>query len=254
MWKSIRIAVLLFVLLGVAVHSWLDRIATQGWKETLWVGIFPLNADGTPMAQRYVEGLTVQDFSGIEEFFAREAHRYAVAIEQPVHAELYPQGSELPPALAHDAGPLGIAWWSLKLRWFATHATEVPGRARETRAAARRSAGTRRGEPEGAGRRARAGARPVDAIHGRGDRGDSRPQRLGQDPHPAHPGRAARGRRRRGTARWRTAPAAQAPVRGAAAGAAAAGPGGCLRHHRAGDGADRPPPTPGALAVGDGRG
>ena len=129
MWKNIRIALLLFVLLGVAVHSWLDRIATQGWKETLWVGIFPLNADGTPMAQRYVEGLTVQDFSGIEEFFAREAHRYGVAIEQPVHAELYPQGSELPPALAHDAGPLGIAWWSLKLRWFATHATEVPGRA-----------------------------------------------------------------------------------------------------------------------------
>ncbi|TLZ03683.1 MAG: hypothetical protein E6K36_06945 [Gammaproteobacteria bacterium] len=129
MWKSIRIAVLLFVLLGVAVHSWLDRIATQGWKETLWVGIFPLNGDGTPMAQRYVEGLTAQDFSGIEEFFAREAHRYGVAIEQPVHAELYPQGSELPPALEPGAGPLGIAWWSLKLRWFAAHATEVPGRA-----------------------------------------------------------------------------------------------------------------------------
>jgi len=129
MWKSIRIAVLLFVLLGVAVHSWLDRIATQGWKETLWVGIFPLNGDGTPMAQRYVEGLTAQDFSGIEEFFAREAHRYGVAIEQPVHAELYPQGSELPPELEPGAGPLGIAWWSLKLRWFAAHATEVPGRA-----------------------------------------------------------------------------------------------------------------------------
>jgi len=129
MWKNTRIALLLFVLLGVAVHSWLDRIATQGWKETLWVGIFPLNGDGTPMAQRYVEGLTAQDFSGIEEFFAREAHRYGVAIEQPVHAELYPQGSELPPALEPGAGPLGIAWWSLKLRWFAAHATEVPGRA-----------------------------------------------------------------------------------------------------------------------------
>src|SRR5256714_12198328 len=129
MWKNIRIALLLFVLRGVAVHSWLDRIATQGWKETLWVGIFPLNGDGPPMAQRYVEGLPAQDFSGIEEFFAREAHRYGVAIEQPVHAELYPQGSELPPALEPGAGPLGIAWWSLKLRWFAAHATEVPGRA-----------------------------------------------------------------------------------------------------------------------------
>src|SRR2546430_2690855 len=57
-------------------------------------------------------------------------------IRRPPRSTLFPyttlfrsQGSELPPALAHDAGPLGIAWWSLKLRWFATHATEVPGRA-----------------------------------------------------------------------------------------------------------------------------
>jgi len=129
MWKNIRIALLLFVLAAVAIHTWLDRIATQSWKEPLWVGIFPLNGDGTPKAQHYLEGLTVKDFSGIEDFFAREAHRYGVSIEQPVHAELYPQGLELPPALERDAGLLGIAWWSLKLRWFAAHATEAPGRA-----------------------------------------------------------------------------------------------------------------------------
>jgi len=129
MWKYVRIALLLFVLAGVAIHAWLDRIATQSWTKTLWVGIFPLNGDGTPMAQDYVEGLTVKDFSGIEDFFARESQRYQVRIERPVHTELYPQGLELPPALERDAGPLGIAWWSLKLRWFAAHATEVPRRA-----------------------------------------------------------------------------------------------------------------------------
>src|SRR5207244_908956 len=80
-------------------------------------------------AQRYIDGLTVKDFAGIEGFFAREAHRYAVSMEQPVHVELYPQGSELPPALAPEAGPFGVAWWSLKLRWFAAHATKVSGRA-----------------------------------------------------------------------------------------------------------------------------
>jgi len=52
-----------------------------------------------------------------------------VSMEQPVHVELYPQGLELPPALAPEAGPFGVAWWSLKLRWFAAHATKVPGRA-----------------------------------------------------------------------------------------------------------------------------
>jgi hypothetical protein len=128
-WKTIRIALLLLVLLGVAVHTWLDRVATQSWHETLWVGIFPLNADGSAAAQQYIESLTVRDFASIEDFLAREGHRYGLALEQPVHIELYPQGRRLPPSLAGDAGPAGVVWWSLKLRWFAAGATNVPGRA-----------------------------------------------------------------------------------------------------------------------------
>ena len=129
MWKNIRIAVLLLVLAAVVLHTWLDRVATQSWQQTLWVGIYPLNADGSALAQRYIGGLSVQDFADIEEFFAREGERYQLKPAQPVHIELYPQGHELPPALAADAGPLSIAWWSLKLRWFAARASSVPGRA-----------------------------------------------------------------------------------------------------------------------------
>jgi hypothetical protein len=129
MWKSIRIAVLLLVLATVAFQAWHDRVITQSWQEPLWVGIFPLNGDGTPGAQRYVESLAAQDFAAIEDFFAREAHRYGVEVARPVHIELYPPGHELPPMLGRDAGPLGIAWWSLKLRWYALHASQVPGRA-----------------------------------------------------------------------------------------------------------------------------
>jgi hypothetical protein len=129
MWKTVRIAFLLLILAGVALQSWLDRRATQGWQETLWVGIYPLDGDATPGAQRYVEGLKAADFTGIEEFVAREAHRYQLPLERPVHVELYPPGTRLPPTLASDAGPLRIAWWSLKLRWFAWRASDVPGRA-----------------------------------------------------------------------------------------------------------------------------
>ena len=129
MWKNIRIAFLLLVLAVVAIQAWRDRATTQSWKEPLWVGVYPLNGDGTAQAQHYVDSLTVQEFAAIEEFFAREAHRYGVKLAQPVHVELYPQPTQLPPALARDAGPFGIAWWSLKLRWYAMHASHVPGRA-----------------------------------------------------------------------------------------------------------------------------
>jgi hypothetical protein len=124
-----RIFLLLALLLGVALHAWLDRIATQSWQEPLWVGLFPLNGDGSAPGQEYVTALTVKDFGAIEDFFAREAKRYGLKLEQPVHVELYPPGSKLPPLLDPAAGPLGIAWWSLKLRWFAAQATTVPGRA-----------------------------------------------------------------------------------------------------------------------------
>jgi len=128
-WKSIRIFLLLAVLAAVALQTWLDRVATQSWQEPLWVGLFPLNADGGAPAQEYVAALGVKDFAAIEDFFTREARRYGLELEQPVHVELYPPGSKLPPSLDPSAGPLGIAWWSLKLRYFAARATAVPGRA-----------------------------------------------------------------------------------------------------------------------------
>jgi hypothetical protein len=128
MWRNIRIVALLLVLAAVALQQWLDRVHTQSWHDPLWVGIYPLNADGSRTAQSYIEALTRADFMPVESFFAREAHRYGVRLDEPVHVELYSQGSDLPPALAPDPGPLGIAWWSLKLRWFAARASSVPGR------------------------------------------------------------------------------------------------------------------------------
>lgn len=127
-WRSVRILILLLVLLAVAAQQWLDRVHTQSWRETLWVGLYPLNGDGTATAERYVHRLSRPDFAPIEQFFAREAHRYGVKVEQPVHVEVFPEGSQLPPELSPGAGPLGIAWWSLKLRWFALRVGDVPGR------------------------------------------------------------------------------------------------------------------------------
>jgi hypothetical protein len=127
-WRNIRILALLLVLGAVAFEQLLERVHTQSWQETLWVGIYPLNADGSRVAQEYIEALRREDFVAIETFFAREAHRYGVRIDQPVHVELYSQGNELPPELAPGAGPASIAWWSLRLRWFAAHASTVAGR------------------------------------------------------------------------------------------------------------------------------
>jgi hypothetical protein len=127
-WRNVRIAILLLVLIWAAGHTWLERFATTRWKQTIWVGIFPVNADGSPVAQHYIAGLSDREFVDVEDFIAREAHRYGKQLEQPVHVVLYPQLKESPPLLERGTGPLGIAWWSLKLRWFTWRAVEFGGR------------------------------------------------------------------------------------------------------------------------------
>jgi hypothetical protein len=129
MWRNLRILFLLLVLFGVALSTYLEQRATQSWKQPLWVGIYPINGDGTPVAQGYIDSLNVKDFADIERFFSREAHRYGLRIELPVHVELYDQVLQLPPAIAPDANPVAIAWWSLRMRWYAMRASRVAGRA-----------------------------------------------------------------------------------------------------------------------------
>lgn len=132
MWKIIRITALLIVLLVVAAQAWLDRITTTDWTDTLWVGVFPLSADGSEAVERYISGLTREDFAPIEDFFAREARHFDIPLKQPVRIEVYPSPDRLPPALEPGAGALATAWWSLRLRWYARTAANVPGRAPPT--------------------------------------------------------------------------------------------------------------------------
>ena len=129
MWRNIRIFILLLVLLWAAVHTWFDRYYSTGWKQPLWVGIFPVNADGSAAAQSYIDGLETREFADIEDFMAREAHRYGKQLAEPVHIVLYPQVKQVPPQLERGDGVIGTAWWSLKLRWFAWRAADTKGRA-----------------------------------------------------------------------------------------------------------------------------
>ena len=107
MWRNIRILILLLVLLWAAVHTWFEQYDSTRWKQPLWVGIFPVNADGTPAAQSYVDGLQTEDFADIEDFMAREAHRYGKPLAEPVHIVVYPQVRQLPPELESGRGVAG---------------------------------------------------------------------------------------------------------------------------------------------------
>lgn len=124
MFRKIRIAILLLILAFVATDTWLTRAYSTDWNESLHIGIYPINADGSDAAAKYISRLKPEHFTAIETFIEREAERYGRTIELPVKIELAGEVREQPPALNENPNLLHIMWWSLKMRLWVDDATE----------------------------------------------------------------------------------------------------------------------------------
>ncbi len=119
MFKRLRVAILLYILAFIALGNFLAAARSTDWDETLWVDVYPINADGSARTQAYVDSLSTADFEQIEAYFSGQALRYGVTLEQPFRLELGPQVDNDMPQLAPTPSMLDTLVWSLKMRWFA---------------------------------------------------------------------------------------------------------------------------------------
>lgn len=119
MWRRIRIAVLLFILVAVAQSAWLARSRTAEWKRSLHVVIYPVGAEQSQTSGRYVSDLRKTAFDPIEQFFRIEGKRHGVLLTDPVEVFLAPAVASAPPAAPFGGNTLRIMLWSLQLRAWA---------------------------------------------------------------------------------------------------------------------------------------
>ena len=133
MFRSIRIAALLLVLLVVAVTSWTARLRSTRWTVPLYVAIYPVAADDSPLTRRYVQSLDATAFQPIDAFFARQGSAHGLRLENPVKTRLRRALAEEPPQRAPDAGLIGTVTWSLKLRLWAWRVTGRAGEPEDIR-------------------------------------------------------------------------------------------------------------------------
>lgn len=117
-FRQLRVAFLLYVLLFVAVGSWLARARTTDWDDTLYVGVYPVNGDRSAVAADYIDDLEAEDFADVEQFIAREAARYGIRIANPVTIEMGTPVEEMPPAPPQSRNPIRVVFWSLALRYW----------------------------------------------------------------------------------------------------------------------------------------
>jgi hypothetical protein len=124
MFKRLRIAVLLLILLFVALNTYFDRVYSTDWDIPIRVTVFPINGDGSPVTERYINALPGTDFLPIESFFTEEAQRYGILLERPMQFALGRQIRELPPIIERGAGVLTSVAWSLRTRYWAWRVPE----------------------------------------------------------------------------------------------------------------------------------
>jgi hypothetical protein len=118
MFKALRIGILLFVLLNVALGAWLTKKRSTSWQQPLRVVIYPINADTSAASTAYIATLNDEHWQSIENFLHNEAQRFGIDNSLPVQVRLGPQVNSLPPVPPQNGNPLQIGWWSLQLRYW----------------------------------------------------------------------------------------------------------------------------------------
>jgi hypothetical protein len=122
-FKMLRILVLLLVLLLVALTAWQDRYLSTRWHDPLFVAIYPIAADLSPVTRAYLASIDIDRFKPIDRFFAREAAEFHLQTAEPVRTRLRAELSAIPPQRPVQGGPFATALWSLRLRYWAWRAS-----------------------------------------------------------------------------------------------------------------------------------
>ena len=118
MFRYLRIAILLTVLLVVVGNKYLTENRLSSWEKPLWVTVYPVLADPGADIRRYAESLNVDTFKDIGEFLQHQASAYGRQLETPVIIQVARPLTEIPPALPTKNSGISIALWSLKMRWW----------------------------------------------------------------------------------------------------------------------------------------
>ena len=120
MFKKIRIATLLIILMSVVSTLLIQKDITQNWQGTLDIRIIPVIADQAPQTKKFVESLNDRKFRDIGRFLISQAKKYDINLQNSFNIQLSSPIYNIPPKVPdNNANRLDIILWSLKLKWWA---------------------------------------------------------------------------------------------------------------------------------------
>ena len=127
LFKLFRIVALLSVLFVIVVGTWISERRLANWDRPIWVTIYPTVANQDARTSDYVRQVDQHSFEEINVFFERELRPYGVLLSPTVRFQVAPVSAELPPPLPEQHSLIGIALWSLKMRWWTWNRLRTDG-------------------------------------------------------------------------------------------------------------------------------
>ena len=127
MFKALRIFILLFILVFVALGAWRTSTRSVEWKYTLPINIYLINGDNSSASEEYLQTISAEDFKPIESFMRDEALRYGRDANASIEIRLGGKINTSPPVPPHSGSPFEVIIWSLKMRWWSWRNAEMTG-------------------------------------------------------------------------------------------------------------------------------
>jgi len=126
-FAKFRVTILLFALIGFSLLALHQSVYTRNWNQTLEVTVFPINADGHPVTDDYINSLSDDTFKIINQWGVREAARHNLNLSTPLKVKLGQPILKQPPPFPTNTSPLHVVFWGLKFRWWAFRNTPDDG-------------------------------------------------------------------------------------------------------------------------------
>jgi hypothetical protein len=118
-FKLMRIVFLLSIFFVILLSTWMTEKQMAAWERPILVTIYPIVADQEKETDRFTRNVDLEAFREINDFFNRESGLYGFTVTPAFRFQLAPVSYEKPPPTPEQFSPAAIAWWSLKMRWWA---------------------------------------------------------------------------------------------------------------------------------------
>ena len=119
-FKLMRIVLLLSIFFAILLSTWMAERQMAAWERPVLVTVYPLVVDDSRATLEYARSIDEDYFREVNLFFERHSKPYGFEVTPAFRFQVAPVSSSLPPPIPDQFSTAAIAWWSLRMRLWAS--------------------------------------------------------------------------------------------------------------------------------------